>query len=93
MTRIEVGDYESWKPMFDLDARGARTSALGHRLFRSIEHPNKVFIQVQFDATVEAAATRQWLAGSRVLDRFSGHSGPTVVEEAEAVARVGAPQH
>jgi len=90
MTRIEVGDYESWKPMFDLDAPGTRTTALGHRLFRSVENPNEVFIQVQFDSTEEAAAAQQRLVGSGVLDRFSDLSGPTVVEEAEAVVRVDA---
>ena len=35
LTRINVGDYDAWKPQFDTDAPGARQSAKGHRVFRS----------------------------------------------------------
>lgn len=85
MTRLAVGDFEAWKPMFDQDAPGVRTAARGYRLFRSIEDPHEVFIQVEFDTTSEALAARDRLVGSGVLDRFADRSGPTVVEEAEVV--------
>ncbi len=85
MTRIEVGDYDAFKPLFDLDSPGTRRTALGHRLFRGVENPNEVFIQVHFESAEEAAAARERLVRSGVLDRFSDLSGPTVVEEAEAV--------
>jgi hypothetical protein len=87
MTRIEVGDYEAWKPMFDLDSPGTRRAATGHRLFRNVDNPNEVFIQVEFDSTEEAQAARERLVASGVLSRFADKSGPTVVETAEAVAR------
>jgi hypothetical protein len=87
MTRIEVGDYEAWKPMFDQDSPGTRRAAIGHRLFRSVDNPNEVFIQVEFDSTEEARAARERLVASAVLARFADKSGPTVVETAEAVAR------
>jgi hypothetical protein len=85
MTRIVVGDYDAWKPVFDSDPPGARSTALGHRLFRSVENPNEVFVQVHFDSAEAAFAARERLVRSGVLDRFTDRSGPTVVEEAETV--------
>ena len=87
LTRIRVGDYDAWKPMFDQDLPGARRSATGHRLFRNADDPNEVFIQVEFDSAEEALAARERLLSSGVLDRFPDRTGPTVAEEAEAVAR------
>lgn len=85
LTRIEVGDYETWKPLFDQDAPGARRTAIGHRLFRNSENPNEVFIQVAFDSAEEARAARERLLASGVLDRFADRTGPTVVEQVETV--------
>ena len=87
LTRINVGDYDSWKPMFDQDVPGARKSSKGWRVFRNTDDPNEVFIQVEFASADEARAARERLLGSGVLDRFSDVTGPTVVEEAEAVTR------
>jgi hypothetical protein len=86
LTRLEVGDYERWKPMFDLDAPGARRAALGYRLFRNVENPNEVFIQIEFRSTGDAEAARRRLLSSGVLDRFEDRHGPTVVETAETVS-------
>lgn len=86
-TRINVGDYDAWKPMFDQDHPGARRSATGYRLFRNPDDPNEVLILVEFDSTEEAIAARERLLSSGVLDRFPDKTGPTVVEEAEAVRR------
>lgn len=86
-TRINVGDYDTWKPMFDQDTPGTRRKATGHRVFRNTENPNEVFIQVDFESTDEAIAARERLLSSGVLDRFSDKTGPTVVEEAEAIRR------
>jgi hypothetical protein len=85
LTRLNVGDYDAWKPMFDQDLPGARRSALGYRLFRNTADPNEVFIQVEFDSAEEALAARDRLLSSGVLDRFSDKTGPTIVEEAEAL--------
>ena len=87
LTRINVGDYDAWKPMFDQDLPGARRSATGYRIFRNSDDPNEVFIQVEFDSSEEAIAARERLLSSGVLDRFPDRTGPTVVEEAEAVRR------
>ena len=83
MTRIDVGDYDAWKPMFDQDRPGARTSARGYRLFRSVEKPSEVFIQIEFDSSDAAEVARNRLLASGVLDRFSDKDGPTLVEEAD----------
>ena len=85
LTRIEVGDYDAWKPLFDQDTPGTRHTALGYRLFRNTENPNEVFIQIEFDSAEEAATARQRLLRSGVLDRFVDKTGPTVVEQEEAV--------
>ena len=86
LTRAQVGDYEAWKTGFDTDPPGARESAKGHRVMRSVEDPNEVYVQVEFPSREAAEEARRRLLDSGVLDRLEGHSGPTVVEEAAAVA-------
>ena len=85
ITRLKVGDYDSWKPNFDSDGPGARRAAIGHRIFRSLDDPGEVFILVEFAAADEARVGRQQLLDSGVLDRFPDKLGPTIVEEAESV--------
>ena len=85
MTRIQVGDYDAFKPMFDQDSPGVRKTAKGYRIFRSVEDPNEVFIQVEFASAEEAKAGRERLLAAGVLERWKDRTGPTVVEEAEAV--------
>jgi hypothetical protein len=84
MTRIQVGDYDTWRPMFDQDVPGARRSAKSVRIFRGVEDPNEVFIQIEFASSGEAEIGRERLIASKVLDRFRDKTGPTVVEETEA---------
>jgi hypothetical protein len=85
LTRIQVEDYDAWKPMFDSDPPGARTAAKRHRILRGVEEPNEVFIQVEFASVDDANAARERLLASGVLDRVTVKAGPTVAEEAEAV--------
>jgi hypothetical protein len=85
VTRVQVGDYEAWKQMFDSDPPGARRAARSHRVLRSVEDPGEVHIQVEFDSAEEARAARERLVASGVLERFPDHTGPTLVEEAETV--------
>jgi len=85
LTRIDVGDYDAWKAMFDKDVPGARSAARGHRILRNVEQPGEVFILVEFNSTEEARAGRERLLASGVLDRFADKAAPAVVEEAEAV--------
>ena len=85
LTRIHVGDYDAWKPIFDSDPPQARKAARGHRILRSLEDPNEVFVQVDFASTDDANAARERLLASGVLDRVTVKAGPTVAEEAEIV--------
>jgi hypothetical protein len=85
LTRVQVGNYEAWKPMFDADSPGVRQTAKSYRLFRSVEDPNEVFVQVEFASAEEARVARGKLEASGVLDRFPDHTGPTVVDVAESV--------
>lgn len=87
MTRINVGDYDSWKPMFDSDGPGARKAAKNHRLLRSVDDPNEVFLVIEFASVEDANDAREKLLASGVLDRFQDKSGPTVVEEAEFIQK------
>jgi hypothetical protein len=87
LTRIDVRDYETWKPQFDQDKPRARESASGWRVFRGVENPNEVFIQVEFASVDDAKTARERLLASGVLDRFDDKTEPRVVEEAEAVTR------
>jgi heme-degrading monooxygenase HmoA len=86
MTRLQVGDYSVFKPMFDQDSPGTRQTASGYKLYRSVEDPNEIFIQVEFDSAEEANAGREKLLASGVLEHWKDRTGPTVVEEAETVA-------
>ncbi|MGZ8686845.1 MAG: hypothetical protein ACXWZP_00305 [Gaiellaceae bacterium] len=85
VTRINVGDYDSWKPMFDKDEPGARKAAKGHRVLRGVENPNEVFVMVEFASLDAAKDAREKLLASGVLDRFPDKDLPKVVEVAEAV--------
>jgi hypothetical protein len=87
LTRINVGDYDTWKPMFDQDKPGARAASKGWRVFRSVDDPGQVFIQVEFGSIEDAREGRGKLFASGVLDRFADKHGPTVVEEVETVSR------
>ena len=85
LTRLNVGDYDAWKPMFDEDRPGARRAARGHRIFRSVDNPGEVFLLVEFDSSDDAKEGRARLLASGILDRFPDKTEPAVIEEAETV--------
>jgi len=87
MTRINVGDFDAWKPSFDKDIPRAREAAAGYRLFRSLQDPSEVFVQIEFASPDDAQIARDRLRSSGVLERFADKNGPTVVEEVETVRR------
>lgn len=84
MTRIHVGDYDTWRPMFDQDRPRAREKAVVQRVFRSVDDPAHVFIFLEFASREDAEEGRARLLGSGVLDRFADKHGPNVVEEVTA---------
>lgn len=85
LTRINVGDYERWKPMFDQDTPGTRAEAKSHRVLRNVDEPNEVFVMVEFATTDAAKAGREKLLASGVLDRFQDKTDPKILNEAEQV--------
>ncbi len=82
ITRIQVGDYDAWRPMFEQDRPQAREKAKVQRVFRKVDDPNHVFVFLEFASVDDAEEARQRLVESGVLDRFDDKDGPTVVEEA-----------
>jgi hypothetical protein len=44
ITRIHVGDYDTWRSMFDKDLPRAREKATVVRVFRRVDDPNHVFV-------------------------------------------------
>jgi hypothetical protein len=83
VTRIQVGDYESWRRMFDQDRPRAREKAATQRVLRSVDDPNEVVILLDFESTDDAREARDRLVASGVLDRFDDKYGPLVLEAAE----------
>jgi hypothetical protein len=82
ITRLDVGDYDAWRPMFDQDHPRAREKATTQRVFRGVDEPNQVFVLLEFSSVVDAHEARDRLVTSGVLDRFDDKHGPNVVEDA-----------
>ena len=86
LSRLDVGDYDRWKTMFDKDEPGARSTAKEHRIFRNTENPGEVYIVIGFGSVDDAQEGRARLLASGVLDRFADKDLPKIVEEAEVVS-------
>jgi hypothetical protein len=85
IARIDTGDYDAWKRLFDQDVPRARESALGYRLYRGVDNDAEVFVQVEFASVGDARIARDRVLASRVLDRFADKTEPRVVEESDRV--------
>jgi hypothetical protein len=77
---FDTGDYDKWKQMFDTDPAGRADSGKGHRVFRSVADPNKVFVSVEFASADEANTFRERLLASGALDNVTVAQEPTVAE-------------
>jgi hypothetical protein len=84
ITRIQTGDYDTWRPLFDRDHPRAREKCEVERVFRSVDDPNHVFVFLQFASVEDANEARRRVLDSGVLDRFEEKHGPNVVEEVAA---------
>jgi hypothetical protein len=82
ITRIQTGDYEKWRPMFDQDRPRAREKATLERVLRSTDDPDEVFIYLEFESLDDANEARGRLLSSGVLDRFTDKHGPNVLVDA-----------
>jgi hypothetical protein len=86
LLHFEVDDYEAWKPGFDQDPAGrAQSGATSHKIARSVDNPNEVFIRVEFPTVDQAKAFRERLLASGALERGGMRLKvePTVAETAE----------
>jgi hypothetical protein len=84
ITRIQVGDYESWRPMFDQDRPRAREKATVQRVFRNVDDPDHVFVFLEFASLGDAQESQRRLLDSGVLDRFADKHGPNVLLEIDS---------
>jgi hypothetical protein len=58
ITRIQTGDYDRWRPMFDQDQPRAREKAQVQRVLRSLDDPNEVFIYLEYPSAEDAEPQR-----------------------------------
>ena len=83
ITRIQTGDYDRWRPMFDQDQPRAREKAQTQRVLRSVDDPNEVFIYLEYGSLEDANEARERIVSSGVLDRFEDKHGPNVLVDAQ----------
>jgi hypothetical protein len=79
ITRIQTGDYERWRPMFDQDQPRAREKAVNQRVLQSTDDGNEVFVYLEYANLEDANEARDRLVSSGVLDRFDDTHGPNVL--------------
>ena len=84
ITRIQTGDYDAWRPLFDQDRPQAREKATAERVLRNVDDPNEVVIYLEVASAADADESRNRLLSSGVFDRFEDKHGPTVLVEAPA---------
>jgi hypothetical protein len=82
ITRIQTGDYDRWRPMFDQDQPRAREKAIKQRVLQSADDGNEVFIYLEYANLEDANEARDRLLSSGVLDRFDDTHGPNVLVDA-----------
>jgi hypothetical protein len=80
---FEVDNYEEWKQLFDSDPADRRSVARGHRISRSIDNPNEIFLATEYASADDARTVLGRLRESGALDRFTPTLGPTITEIAE----------
>jgi len=81
LTRIQTGDYDTWRPLFDQDRPKAREKARVQRVFRRVDDPNHVFVFLEFESAEDAQEAQRRLEESGVLNRFDDVQGPNLLEE------------
>jgi hypothetical protein len=82
VTRIQTGDYDTWRRMYDQDQPRARETAQVQRVLRSVDEPNEVFVYLEFATLEDASEARRRLVSSGVLERFEDKHGPNLLVDA-----------
>ncbi len=82
---FEMDNYDDWKQLFDSDPAGRRAVAKRHRISRSVDNPNEVFLSVEYRSADDARAAVKRLQDAGVFERFRPSFGPSVTEVAEEI--------
>ncbi len=83
-----VADYNGWKKAFDSDPLNRKQSGVkSHRVYRAVENPNHVIIELEFDnlneaEVMHAALKQMW---SRVEGSVMMNPQSRIVETAESI--------
>ena len=85
ITRINVGDYDRWKPMFEQDAPGAAARQRATESCETRTRPNEVCMLIEYGSVETAKRRPRKLLASGVLERFDDRDDPKVFEDAEQV--------
>lgn len=80
---FEVDNYDEWKQLFDSDPAGRKSVAKGHRISRSVDNPNEIFLSVEYASANDARTVLGRLREAGVFQRFQPRLGPTITEIAE----------
>lgn len=80
---FEVDNYNEWKELFDSDPAGRKSVAKGHRISRSVDNPNEIFLSVEYASADDARAVLARLEKAGVFQRFQPRLGPAITEIAE----------
>ena len=75
MTRVQVGDYDAWRQMFDSDSAGVRSESTGPRVFRLVDDPNEASCSSSWRPTTPPAR-RDKLLASGVLEHVTFTAAP-----------------
>src|SRR5256886_11541184 len=78
ITRIHVGDYDAWRPMFDQDRPRAREKARVQRVFRAAQDPNHVFVFLDYASLSDAEEAARRLNEAGAVDRVFGQNTANV---------------
>jgi hypothetical protein len=69
-----VRDYDAWKQSFDSDPVGREAGGVrSYRIFRTVDDPNDVVIELEFDSVSDAEAFRAKLR--ELWGRIGGELG------------------
>ena len=84
-----ISDFDVWKKAFDADpVRREESGVRRYRVFRPVDDPNYVKIDLEFESTTEAEAFRGALQGlwgsGRAAPALAGSPQTRIVEEVQS---------
>ncbi len=80
---FDLDNYDEWKQVFDSDPGGRRAVAKGHRLSRSVDNPNEIYLAIEYASVDDARTVLDQLQKAGVFERFRPTLGPSITEVAE----------